>query len=93
MRLFISLTLLVAVFLFPMNIIAQDLVLYYPFEGDGDEVVAFHRRGAGFRKFYFDAAVHDHRDHGVDEKDEQQKYHVDQRQHFHPRFFCFVSGA
>lgn len=38
MRLFVFLTLFVAVFLFPINIIAQELVLYYPFEGDGDEV-------------------------------------------------------
>jgi len=38
MRFSISLMLFVVVFLFPINIIAQELVLYYPFEGDGDEV-------------------------------------------------------
>ncbi len=45
MRLFISLTLFMAVFLFPINIIAQDFVLYYPFEGDGDEVTDMSENG------------------------------------------------
>lgn len=39
MRFFVFLTLFVAVFLFPINIIAQELVLYYPFESDGDDVM------------------------------------------------------
>lgn len=45
MRLYVFLTLFVAVFLFPMNIIAQELVLYYPFEGDGDEVTDMSENG------------------------------------------------
>jgi hypothetical protein len=36
---FIVLTILVALILFPIRIMAQELVLYYPFEGTGDKVI------------------------------------------------------
>ena len=39
MKYFISLILLVTIFLFSIKIMAQELVLYYPFEGTGDKVV------------------------------------------------------
>jgi hypothetical protein len=39
MKNFIVLTILLALILFPIKITAQELVLYYPFEGTGDKVV------------------------------------------------------
>jgi len=39
MKYLISLLILAAVFLFPIKTMAQELVLYYPFEGTGDKVV------------------------------------------------------
>ena len=39
MKYLISLSVLMAILLLPVGAIAQDLVLYYPFEGTGDTVV------------------------------------------------------
>lgn len=45
MKYFISLMLLATMFLFSTRIMAQELVLYYPFEGTGDKVVDESNKG------------------------------------------------
>jgi hypothetical protein len=48
---------------------------------------------ASVREIYLESVVGDHRDHGIDEKDEQKKHHIDEWKHFHSRLLGFISAV